>query len=95
MRQRTQGAINVGNLLELVGAVCAVYAVISLAGVAWGILLAGILIVVAAELIYDEHVWRFSLPLRPQPSRWITERRQSAGLWKLRQSASRRARRAR
>lgn len=87
MRQRTKLAVNAGNLLELIGAACAVFAVAHLAGVEWGILLAGILVVVAAELIYDEHVWRFPLPLRPQPSRWARERRQAVEKWRIQRVA--------
>jgi hypothetical protein len=64
-QQRRHLLLNAGNLLELAGAALAVYAVVLLAGVAWGLLLAGVLLVVAAELIFDERVWRLPLPHRP------------------------------
>jgi hypothetical protein len=84
MRQRTKLVLNVGNLLELAGAACGVYGVDRLAGFAWALVLAGVLLVIAAELIYDGHIWRVSLPLRPQPSRWLKERRQG---WALQRAA--------
>ena len=84
MRQRTRLVLNVGNLLELAGAVCGVWGVDRLAGFAWALVLAGVLLVLAAELIYDGHLWRVPLPLRPEPRRWLKERRQA---WALRRGA--------
>lgn len=89
MRQRTKLALNAGNLLELAGSACGVYGVYRLAGFGWALVLAGVLCVAAAELIYDEHVWRLTLPARPQPRRWVEERRQALGLWWLRRKARR------
>jgi hypothetical protein len=87
MRQRSRLAVNAGNLLELLGAVCGVYGIDRLAGLSWALIAGGVLLVAAAELIYDEHVWRVPLPLRPQPSRWIRERRQAVEKWRTRQTA--------
>lgn len=84
MRQRTKLVLNVGNLLELAGAACGVWGVNRLAGFAWALVLAGVLLILAAELIYDGHLWRVPLPLRPEPSRWLKERRQ---VWALRRVA--------
>jgi hypothetical protein len=82
MRQRSRLAINVGNLLELLGAGCGVYGIDRLAGLSWALIATAILLIVAAELIYDAHVWRLPLPLVPQPRRWIKERRQAAQIWR-------------
>lgn len=62
MRQRTKIVLSVGNTLELAGAGIGCYAVADLVGVGWALLLAGILIVVAAEFIYDGTALRFELP---------------------------------
>jgi hypothetical protein len=91
MRQRTKLVLNVGNLLELVGAGCGVWGVDRLEGFSWALILAAILLVVGAELVYGDHpdpdappgtprVLKIPLPLKPQPRRWATERRQAWGL---------------
>ena len=77
MRQRSRLRINVGNLLELVGVVCVVYGTARLAGLAWAIVVLGVSLVAAAELVYDAHTWRIPLPLKPQPRRWLLEQRQA------------------
>lgn len=93
MPQRTKLVLNVGNLLELVGAGCGVWGVDRLAGFSWALILAAILLVVGAELVYGEtgnpnlppgapRVWKIPLPLKPQPRRWATERRQAAEKWR-------------
>jgi hypothetical protein len=98
MRQRTKLTINVGNLLELTGAICGVWAVDRLAGFSWALVLAAVLLVAGAELVYGEHpdpmappgtprVWKIPLPLRPQPSRWATERRQAIEVWRAQRVA--------
>lgn len=84
--QRARLLINVGNLLELLGAGLAVYGVYRLAGVGFACVLAGVLAVVAAELIYDAHVWRVPLPRRPHPRRRLAEQRQRAHGWHVRQT---------
>lgn len=94
MRQRTKLVIEVGNLLELAGAACAVVGVDRLAGFSWALVAGAILLVAGAELVYGDHpdpnappgtprVWKVPLPLRPQPSRWLKERRQA---WALRRA---------
>lgn len=90
MRQRTRLAINAGNLLELVGAGAVVYGVDRLVGLSWALVLAGILLVVAAELIYDSHVWRVPLPRRPRPRVKAREWRQRFVLWRIRRVNPRR-----
>lgn len=92
MRQRSWLAVNAGNLLELLGAACGVYGIDRLAGLSWALIAGAVLLVAAAELIYDEHVWRVPLPLRPQPSKWIEARRQRFTIWTMRQGARWRAR---
>ncbi len=67
MNNRTHVVVNVGNLLELLGATATVYGVARLAGFAYGLMLLGVLLVAAAELIYDTHVWRLPVPHRPHP----------------------------
>lgn len=94
MRQRSYLKINAGNFLEVVGAALGVYGLDRLAGFAWALILAAILFVVAAELIYDEHVWRVPLPVRPQPGKWVKARRQRIGLWRFRITTRWRAGRA-
>jgi hypothetical protein len=70
-------AINVGNLLELTGAVILVLGILKLAGEGWALIGTAVLVLIAAEINYSDHVWRFPLPLKPQPKRWVTERRQA------------------
>lgn len=70
-------AINVGNLLELAGAVILVLGILKLAGDGWALIATAIVVLIAAEINYSDHVWRFPLPLKPQPRRWMTEQRQS------------------
>lgn len=93
MRQRTRVAVNVGNLLELFGAACGVYGVAQLAGFKWALILAGVLLVLAAELIYDGHVWRVPLPRKPDLHTWREERRQALQMRWYRLKARRRAHR--
>lgn len=59
--------VNFGNLLELLAAASAVYGVSRLLGLAYGLILLGILLAVGAELIYDATVIRIPLPKRPHP----------------------------
>ncbi len=82
--QRTRLAINAGNLLELIGAGLACYAVADLVGVGWSLLLAAVLILVAAELAYSNVVWRLPLPHRPKPRVSVKERQQKLLLAKTR-----------
>jgi hypothetical protein len=67
MPDRYRLNVNIGNLLELLGAAAAVYGLARLAGLAYGLILLGILLVVAAEFIYDSTVLRIPLPHRPHP----------------------------
>lgn len=83
-QQRTCVVINVGNLLEVIGAGCAIYGVAILLGAGFALILAGILAVIAAELIFDAHVWRIPLPHRPQPRRWARERRRALRAFRIR-----------
>jgi hypothetical protein len=78
---RSRLVINVGNLLELLGAVAACVGVGLLAGLAFALILAGILLVVGAELIYDQHVWRVPLPHRPRPRVWLAVWRRRMRRW--------------
>lgn len=79
--QRTRVVVNVGNLLELIGAGAAVYGVDRLVGLSWALILAGVLLVIAAELIYDMHTWRIPLPHRPRPRVWLLDKRQRFAMW--------------
>src|SRR5580700_4320469 len=104
MRERTKLVLKVGDGLETIGAGLAVWGVDRLAGFSWALILAAILLVVGAELVYGEtdnpqlppgapRVLKIPLPLKPQPRRWATERRQAWGLrrevWKARATVSR------
>lgn len=83
-QQRTRLVVSVGNLLEVVGAAAAVYGVDRIWGLGFALILAGVLAVAAAELIYDAHVWRVPLPHRPQPRQRLAEHRQRVSMWMLR-----------
>ena len=85
--RRTRLVVNVGNLIELVGASAVVDAVDRLAGLPWALLLAGVLLVIAAELIYDTHTWQIPLPHRPRPRAWLLDKRQRFGIWRMRRRA--------
>lgn len=61
MQQRRRVNVNVGNLLELAGAGVGCYAVDRLAGLAWALVAAGVVLVVGAEFVYDSHVVRVPL----------------------------------
>lgn len=74
-QQRTRLVINVGNLLEVLGAASAVYGVARLAGLGFALILAGVLAVVAAEFIYDGRQAAIPLPHRPRPRAWAQRRR--------------------
>lgn len=65
--ERARLKVNVGNLLELVGAGAAVRGVDLIVGVGYALIVAAVLMIVAAELIYDGHVWSIPLPHRPRP----------------------------
>ncbi len=69
--------INIGNLLELIGAVVLVLGIYKLAGTGWALIATAILILIAAEINYSDLPLRIPLPLKPQPKRWLTERRQT------------------
>lgn len=71
--QRYHLRISVGNLLEILGAAASVYGVARLVGLAYGLILLGILLVVAAELIYDDTSLRLPLPRRPHPIRAVRQ----------------------
>lgn len=66
-RQRRHLRFGVGNILEMAGAGLACYAVSSLWGTPIALLVAGVVVVVAAELIYDAATLSVPLPLRPRP----------------------------
>lgn len=89
MMQRSRLAINVGNLFELLGAACGVYGVYRLVGLAWALIAAAVLLILAAELIYDAHVWTLSLPRRPHPRVRLTEARQRFAIKRMRWQARR------
>lgn len=91
-QQRVRLAVNVGNLLELIGAAAAVYGVYRLVGLGFALVLAGVLAIVAAELVYDDHVWRLPLPRRPRPRARIVRARDTLRWQRLRRRARRRAR---
>lgn len=65
--QRARLVVHVDNLLELVGAAAGVYGLYRLEGLAWALILAAVLLVVAAEFIYDGHAQAIPLPHRPRP----------------------------
>lgn len=71
MLQRSRLVINIGNLLELVGAAAGVYGVYRLVGLAWALIAAAVLLIVAAEFIYDGRLVGIPLPHRPHPRRRI------------------------
>jgi hypothetical protein len=81
-QQRVTLVINVGNLLECLGAGALVYGLWRLAGLAAAMVLLGVLLVVAAELVYDEHVWRIPLPRRPRPGRRLAGSRGRLRAWR-------------
>lgn len=96
-QQRVRLVVNVGNLLELAGASAAVYGLYRLAGLGFALLLAGVLAVAAAELVYDAHVWRLPLPRRPRPrlrAQELRSRLASKHAVRRHQRALRRARRS-
>lgn len=66
-QQRAHVVVNVGNVLELAGAAVGCYGVAVLAGVGWALVAAGLLLVAAAELVYDSHGLRIPVPRRPRP----------------------------
>lgn len=68
MNNRTRLRVNVGNLFEVLGALNVVGGVAWLVGLAYGLILLGVLLVVGAELIYDSTVLRIPLPHRPHPT---------------------------
>lgn len=78
MLQRSRLTINVGNLLEVIGAVTGVYGVYRLVGLAWALIAAAVLLVVAAELIYDGRLCSIPLPRHPHPGRRLAGIRQRA-----------------
>lgn len=82
--RRTRLVVNVGNLLEVLGAGVVVVGVDRLAGLAWALVLLGVLLVVAAELVFDASVWRLPLPRRPRPGVRLVERRQALVVWRAR-----------
>ena len=84
MSQRYVVKINAGNVLELVGVACVAYGIDRLAGMAWAVVFVGVMLVVAAELIYGEHAWNIPLPHRPQPRIRLMELRQSYRVWRAR-----------
>lgn len=65
--QRARAHIGVGNSLELVGAGLVCYGIDRLAGLAVALIVAGVLVVALAELVYSEVVLRVPLPRRPRP----------------------------
>lgn len=86
---RTRLAINAGNLLELLGAASAVYGLARVAGLGYGLMLLGVLLVVGAELVYDAKVWRVPLPHRPRVGqrvrvRYVHGRQRLAVWWAIR-----------
>jgi hypothetical protein len=91
MRQRTKLRIKVGDALEVAAAGFAIWAVLRLAGFSWALVATAILLVVGAELVFGEvdhpeappgtpRTIRIPLPLKPEPRRWLKERRQAWGL---------------
>lgn len=90
MLQRSRLAVNVGNLLELLGAACGVYGIYRLVGFAWALIAAAVLLVVAAEFIYDGRLVALPLPRRPHPRARLTEARQRFAVkryrWRARRS---------
>lgn len=89
MMQRTRLAVNVGNLFELLGAAAGVYGVYRLLGLAWALIAAAVLLILAAELIYDAHSWMIPLPRRPHPRVRLLEARQRLALRRMRWQARR------
>lgn len=64
MTRRTQIVVGVGDVLQLVGMAAAVVAVWHLAGLWWGVLLAGAFVVIEANLTYGGKGLTISLPNR-------------------------------
>lgn len=79
--------VNVGNLLELAGAILAVCGVYLVAGLGFALILAAVLCIAAAEFVYDVHTWHLPLPRKPAPRRRLTELRQATRMRWLRTRA--------
>lgn len=88
MRQRTRLLINAGNVLEILGAASIVFGSSRLFGVGVAAIVAGVLVVLAAELIYDGHVWRVPLPHRPQVRQRVKARQFQLRMWRARHPIS-------
>lgn len=87
MLQRTRLAVKVDNVIEIVGAAAGTYGVDRLVGFAWALICAGVLLVVAAEFIYEGRVAFVPLPRRPRPRVRLAEARQRARIRRLRLAA--------
>lgn len=86
--QRTRVHIGIGDVLETAGAGIACWGVARLVGLWAALILAGVLLVIAGELIYSGRTITIGLPHRPQPrqrareswERWTVRRRR----WQVR-----------
>ena len=87
---RTRLIIVVGNTLEILGAVSACVGTYLLAGLPWMLVLLAVLLIIAAELIYDASILRVPLPRRPQLRTRLLERRQALNLWRATRRVKRR-----
>lgn len=66
--------VSFGNLLELAGAGLACYAIYRLVGLSWSLVGGAVMLLVAAELVYDVSVLHFPLPRRPRPVERVRRR---------------------
>lgn len=68
MAGRARVHLNIGNLLELAAAGIGCWAVWRLAGLSWTLVAVAVLVLVAAELVYDASSITIPLPRRPRPA---------------------------
>ena len=72
---RRTAEINIGNLLELAGAGLGCYGVDQIVGLRWALVAGAVLLIIAAELVYDAHRLKIRLPRRPRPVAYVRARK--------------------